>query len=194
ARQSAMHVLEASNGRHVTYAAALALALAGDRARAQTIADDFDRRFPEDTSVRFAYLPTLRGLAALCANDTSRALEVLRPPTTYEFAEPGISFYGAGGGSFGAMYPAYMRGMAFLALHKGAEAAAEFQKMLDHPGVVLEDPIGALARLQLARALPISGDAGKAKAAYQDLLALWKDADPDLQLPKEAKAEFNRLP
>jgi serine/threonine protein kinase/tetratricopeptide (TPR) repeat protein len=194
ATRSATHVLEVAKGRHVTYAAALALAIAGDRARAQTIADDLDSRFPEDTSVRFTYLPTLRALAALSNNDPSRAIELLQPAATYEFAEPGISFYGSGGGSFGAMYPTYIRGKAYLALHKGAEAAAEFQKILDHPGVVLEDPIGALARLQLAQAWAISGDASKAKAAYQDLLALWKDADPDLRLPREAKAEYNRFP
>ena len=193
AQRSAIHVLEVATGRHVTYAAALALAIAGERSRSQAIADDLERRFPEDTSVRFAYVPTLRALFALSANDPSRAIERLRPAATYEFAQPGISFYGAGGGSFGAMYATYLRGVAYLALHKGADAAAEFQKILDHPGVVLEDPIGALARLQLARALTMSGDASKAKAAYQDLLALWKDADPDLALPKQAKAELAAL-
>jgi tetratricopeptide (TPR) repeat protein len=193
AKRSATHVLEAANGRHVTYAAALALAIAGERSRAQTIADDLDRRFPEDTSVRFTYLPTLRALAALSANDPSRAIELLRPAAIYEFAEPGISFYGSGGGSFGAMYPTYFRGEAYLALHRGADAAAEFQKILDHPGVVLEDPIGALARLQLARAWTISGDKIKAKAAYQDFLALWKDADPDIPILRQAKAEYAKL-
>ena len=136
------------------------------RSRAQTIADDLDRRFPEDTSVRFNYLPTLRALAALQANDPSRAIELLQPAATYEFAQPGISFYGAGGVAFGAMYPTYVRGMAYLALRKPTEAAAEFQKILDHPGVVLEDPMGALARLQIARAWTMAGDDGKAKAAY----------------------------
>src|SRR4029078_8828161 len=110
------------------------------------------RRFPEDTSVRFAYLPTLRALAALSANDPSHAIELLRPATTYEFAQPRTTFSAAGGGAFGAMYPTYLRGQAYLAQQKGVEAAAEFQKILDHPGVVLEDPIGALARLQLGRA------------------------------------------
>jgi eukaryotic-like serine/threonine-protein kinase len=194
AKRSAIPVLEAEKGRHVTYAAALALAIAGDHTRAQAIADDLDHRFPEDTSVRFNYLPTLRALAALRADEPSRAIELLQPAATYEFAEPGISFYGAGGLSFGAMYPTYVRGEAYVALHKGAEAAAEFQKILDHPGVVLEDPVGALARLQLARALAMSGDVGKAKAAYQDVLTLWKDADPDLALPKEARSEYTRLP
>jgi tetratricopeptide (TPR) repeat protein len=193
AKRSATHVLEAAKGRHVTYAAALAMAIAGERSRAETIADDLERRFPEDTSVRFSYLPALRALSALGANDPSRAIELLRPAATYEFAQPGISFYGAGGGSFGAMYPTYLRGQAYLTLHKGVEAAAEFQKILDHPGVVLEDPIGALARLQLARAWTLSGDKAKAKAAYQDFLALWKDADADVPILRQAKGEYAKL-
>ena len=193
AKQKAMHVLEVAQGRHVTYAAALALATAGEWSRVQAIADDLDRRFPEDTSVRFNYVPTLRALAALSAKNPSRAIELLRPAARYEFAQPGISFYGAGGGSFGAMYPTYVRGAAYLALHKPTEAAAEFQKILDHPGVVLGDPMGALARLQRARALTQAGDTTKARVAYEDLLALWKDADPDLDLPKLARTEFAAL-
>jgi serine/threonine protein kinase/tetratricopeptide (TPR) repeat protein len=192
--QRAMHVLGVAKGRHVTYASALALAIAGDTARAQTIADDLDRRFPDDTSVRYNYLPTLRALAALKANNPTRAIDVLRPAATYEFAQPGISFFGAGGVAFGAMYPTYLRGMAYLALRKAAEAAAEFQKILDHPGIVLEDPMGALARLQLARAWTMAGEAGKAKAAYEDLLRLWKDADPAIRMIKDARAEQGRLP
>ncbi len=193
AKETATHVLDAAEGRHVTYAGALALAIAGDTARAQTIADDLDRRFPEDTSVRFNYLPTLRALAALRANDPSRAIELLRLASTYEFAEPGISFYGAGGVAFGAMYPTYVRGMAYLALGKAADAAAEFQKILEHPGIVLEDPMGALARLQLGRALAASGNAANAKSVYSDLFAVWKDADRDIPILKEARAEYARL-
>jgi TolA-binding protein len=91
------------------------------------------------------------------------------------------------------MYPTFVRGQAYFALHKPTEAAAEFQKILDHPGVVLGDPMGAVARLQLGRALAQAGDTTKARAVYQDLLALWKDADPDLELPKQARAEFAAL-
>jgi tetratricopeptide (TPR) repeat protein len=189
----AAHVLENANARHVTYAAALALAIAGERSRAEMIADALARGFPEDTSVRFNYVPTLRALAAVAANDPSRAMDMLQLAATYEFAQPGISFYGSGGGSFGAMYPTYVRGVACLALHKPAEAAAEFQKIVDHPGVVLEDPIGALARLQLGRAIALTGDMTKARVVYTDLLALWKDADADLELPKRAKQEFAAL-
>jgi eukaryotic-like serine/threonine-protein kinase len=193
ARRSATHVLEIAKGRHVTYGAAMALAIAGDRARAQTIADDLERRFPEDTSVQFSYLPSLRAWSALSANDPSRAIEALRPAATYEFSQPGISFQGAGGGCYGAMFPTYLRGEAYLVSHQGAQAAAEFQKLIDHPGVVFEDPLGALARLQLARAWRMAGDATKARAAYEDVLAIWKDADADFNLPKEARAEYAAL-
>jgi tetratricopeptide (TPR) repeat protein len=194
ARRSAMHVLDASIGRHVTYAAGLALAIAGDTARAQTIADNLANRFPEDTSVRFSYLPTLRALAALRTSDPSRAIEVLRPAATYEFAQPGITFYGAGGVAFGAAYPTYVRGLTYLALHKPADAAAEFQRVLDHPGIVLEDPMGALARLQLARAWTMAGDVSKAKASYEDVLRVWKDAEGGIPVISEARAEYARLP
>jgi serine/threonine protein kinase/tetratricopeptide (TPR) repeat protein len=193
AKRGATHVLDVAKGRHVTYAGALALAITGDTARPQTIADDLDRRFPEDTSVRYNYLPTLRALAALKVDDPSRAIELLRPAATYEFAQPGISFYGAGGVAFGAMYPTYVRGMAYLELRRAAEAAAEFQKILDHPGVVLEDPMGTLARLQLARTWTMAGDAGKAKASYEDVLGLWKYADSQIPVVMEARAEYARL-
>jgi tetratricopeptide (TPR) repeat protein len=194
ASRGGMRVLETEKGRHVTYAAALALAIAGDTARAQTIADDLDRRFPEDTSVQYNYLPKLRALAALKSNDPSKALELLRPPATSEFAQPGITFYGVGGVGIGAMYPTYVRGLAYLAMRKGAEAAAEFQKILDHPGVVLQDPMAALARLQLARAWTMGGDGGKAKAAYEDLLRVWANADAAIAVVGEARAEYGRLP
>jgi eukaryotic-like serine/threonine-protein kinase len=193
ATRGAMHVLDGEIGRHIRYAAALALAIAGDTARAQGIADDLNKRFPEDTSVRFSYLPTLRALAALRSHDPSHAIELLRPAATYEFAQPGISFYGAGGVAFGAMYPTYVRGLAYLALRKAFEAAAEFQKILDHRGVVLEDPMGALARLQLARAWMMTGDRGKANAMYEELFRLWKDADPAVPVISEAHAEYARL-
>jgi tetratricopeptide (TPR) repeat protein len=190
ATRSAMHVLDVAQGRHVTYAAALALAIAGDTVRTHRIADDLDQRFPEDTSVRYNYLPTLRALSVLKGGDPSRAIELLRPAATYEFAQPGISFHGAGGVAFGALYPIYVRGLAYLSLRKPAEAAAEFQKILSHPGVVLEDPMGALARLQLARAWTMAGEGGKAKASYEDVLGLWKDADSQVPVIEQARAEY----
>jgi tetratricopeptide (TPR) repeat protein len=190
ARQSAMALLKLSKGRDVEYGAALALALSGDSSQSQTLADDLGRRFPEDTAVRFSYLPVLRALLALNHNEPSKALEVLQTAAPYELGAPPSSFFGF----FGALYPVYVRGGAYLAAHQGAEAAAEFQKILDHRGIVLSDPIGALAHLQLGRALALSGDKTKAKAAYQDFLTLWKDPDPDIPILQQAKAEYAKLP
>ena len=96
-------------------------------------------------------------------------------------------------GNFGALYPIYVRGEAFLAAHQGVEAAAEFQKTLDHPGIVISDPVGALAHLQMGRAYAMAGDTAKSKAAYQDFLKLWKDADPNITILKDAKTEFGKL-
>ena len=108
----------------------------------------------------------------------------------YDLAVPGTAFYS--GAFFGAMYPVYVRGLAYSRMQRNREAVAEFQKILDHPGIMLNDPMGPLARLQLARALAISGDRAKSAAVYKDLLALWKDADPDLPVVQEAKAESAR--
>jgi serine/threonine protein kinase/tetratricopeptide (TPR) repeat protein len=189
ARRSAMDALEHSQGRDVDYGAAFSLALAGNFPRSQALANDLERRFPEDTSVRFNYLPTLRALFSLNAGEPSKAIELLQVVAPYELAVPAISFFGF----FGSLYPAYVRGEAYLAAHQGAEAAAEFRKILDHRGLVLGDPIGALARLQLGRALALSGDKTKAKTAYQDFLTLWKDADPDIPILKQAQAEYAML-
>ena len=153
------------------------------------LANDLDRRFPEDTSVRFHYLPTLRALAALNAGKTAKAGEELEPARRYELAMNRLSVFA----SFGAMYPAYVRGEALLADHQGSRAAAEFQKLIDHPGIVLADPLGALAVLQTGRAWAIAGDHDKAKAAYQGFLTLWKDADADIPILKQAKAEYAKL-
>ena len=92
-----------------------------------------------------------------------------------------------------SLYPVYVRGEAYLAARRGAEAATEFQKILDHRGIVISDPIGALARLQLGRAFALGGDKTKARTAYQDFLTLWKDADPDIPILNQAKVEFAKL-
>jgi tetratricopeptide (TPR) repeat protein len=189
ARQSAMEALELSKGQDVKYAAAFALGLSGDASRSQALANDLERRFPEDTSVRFSYLPALRGVFALNHSKPSNAIEALQIAVPYELAIPGIAFFGF----FGSLYPVYVRGEAFLAARKGTKAAAEFQKLLDHRGIVVSDPVGALARLQLGRAFALSGDKAKAKTAYQDFFTLWKDADPDIPILKQAKAEYARL-
>ena len=171
------------------YGAAIALALAGDSSRAQTLANDLDERFGEDTSVRFAYLPDIRALVALNRRSPSTALDLLESAAPYELGQPRSSIHGY----FGALYPIYARGLAYLSAHQGAQAAVEFQRILDHRGIVVSDPIGALARLQLSRAFVLAGDKAKARSAYQDFLALWKDADPDTPILKQAKAEYAKL-
>jgi hypothetical protein len=189
ARQRAAAALRLSTGRDAEYASAVALALAGDPSQSQLLAADLDKRYPEDTCVQFSYLPTLRALSALNNGRPSEAIEQLQKARSYEFANPAISFVYF----FGSLYPVYMRGEAYLAAHNGAGAAAEFQKILDHRGLLLGDPMGARAQLELGRAWAAAGDAAKAKAAYADFLALWKDADPDIPILAQAKAEYARV-
>jgi len=189
-RLRATSALELSTGRDAQYGAALAFALAGDSARSQTLADDLQRRFPEDTSVRISYLPTLRAVLAVNRREPSTAIELLKAAAPYELGYHGSSSVGF----VGSLYPIYVRGIAYLTGRQGGEAASEFQKILDHRGIVGSDPIGAVARLQLARAFVLAGDAPRAKIAYQDFLTLWKDADPEIPILKEARAEYARLP
>jgi eukaryotic-like serine/threonine-protein kinase len=188
ARRRATLATARSAGRDVQYGAALALAYAGDDKRAQTLTDDLDKGFPGDTIVQFNYLPTLRAKLALNRGNASEAIESLRTATPYELGQTTSSTYG-----WTALYPVFVRGEAYLALHQGSEAAAEFQKILDHRGIVLNERIGALAHLQIGRAYAMQGDSAKAKAAYQDFLTLWKDADPDIPILIAAKAEYARL-
>jgi tetratricopeptide (TPR) repeat protein len=189
ARQSAVKALELGRGREVDYAAAFALALSGEMPRARALADDLARDFPEDTFVQFMYLPTLRALFSLNAREPAAAIQALQTASRYDLALGGVGFTGR----FGGLYPIYVRGQAYLAARQFAEAAAEFQRILDHRSIVLVDPMDAMARLQLARALVLSGDTVKAKHAYNDLLALWKDADPKIPIVNEARAEYAKL-
>jgi eukaryotic-like serine/threonine-protein kinase len=185
ARQRAAAGLTLSNGRDVQYGAALALT--GDAPRAQALADDLAARFPADTLVLFNYLPTIRALLALSRNDSSKAIETLQAAAPYELGSPGAASFAP------ALYPVYVRGEAYLASHRSSEAAAEFQKILDHRGIVLNGPIGALAHLQIGRAYAMQGDTAKAKVAYQDFLTLWKDADRDIPILIAAKSEYAKL-
>ncbi len=189
AKDNALSALNLSRDREVEYGAGFALALSGDLSRAQALADDLAKRFPEDSSVRFHYLPTLRSALALARRKPENALELLQVAAPYEL---GVSFSSMSG-LFGALYPVYIRGQAYLAAGKGREAAAEFQKLLDHRGIVISDPVGALAQLQLGRAYSLSSDRTKAKLEYQSFLDLWKDADPDIPVLQQAKTEYSRL-
>ena len=180
ARQGADAALALSTGRGVECGAAAELASAGDAARAQALAGDLAKRFPEDTGVQSNCLPMIHALIAFSGNDPSKAIELLQAAAPYELGMGGLN-------------PAYLRGRAYLAMHQGSEAVAEFQKILDHRARMGNAPIGALAHLQIARAYAIQGDSAKAKAAYQDFLTLWKDADPDIPILIAAKAEYAKL-
>jgi predicted Zn-dependent protease len=150
---------------------------------------DLEARFPEDTTVQISYLPALRGVIALRQGKPGVALEQLEPALSNEFALPGTAF----AASFGSLYPAYVRGQTYLAEKRPADAAVEFRKIISHRGIVMEDPVDAVARLQLARALAASGDTARAREAYQDFLTLWKQADQDVPLLKQAQAEAASL-
>jgi predicted Zn-dependent protease len=190
ARQSASKALALDRRRDVDYAAAFALALSGDLPQSRALAQDLAREFPEDTFVQFMYLPTLRALFALNAHDPAAAIQALQVASRYDLHTAGVGYIDR----FGALYPIYVRGMAYLTVRRPAEAVAEFQRIVDHRSVVLVDPMEAIARLQLARALALLGDTAKAKSAYNDLFTLWKNADPDVRVLKEARAEYARLP
>jgi eukaryotic-like serine/threonine-protein kinase len=177
----AAEALQTSTDRYTQAWVALALALSRNRSQAERLADDLARRFPEDTVVRFYDLPMTHAAVALDEGKDSEAIDALQAATRYELA-PDLQ-----------LYVVYVRGMAYLAAHKGALAAVEFQKILDHPGIVANAPIGSLVHLQIGRAYAMQGDTAKAKSACQDFLTLWKDADPDIPILKQAKAEYAGL-
>jgi eukaryotic-like serine/threonine-protein kinase len=184
AQKRAAATLKLSTGRDSRYGAALAQAFSGDTAQAQKLGDDLAKQFPEDTIVKFNYLPTIRALIALNRNDASKAIEILQAAGSYELGIEGLAL---------SLYPVYVRGEAYLAARDGRNAAIEFQKILVHRGIVLNSPIGALAHLQIGRAYAMQGETAKARAAYQDFLTLWKDADTDIPILIAAKAEYAKL-
>jgi tetratricopeptide (TPR) repeat protein len=192
AQRSAEAALSLSRSKDANYGAALALMLVQESGRAREGEADLAKGYPQDTSVQFSYLPVLRALEALNDGDPATALEITQGAAPYDLAVPGTAFF-AGGAFFGALYPGYVRGLACSRLGHHSEAAAAFQTVLDHPGLVLNDPIAPMARLQLARALSASGDRAKSAATYADLLAVWKDADSDIHAVNQAKAESAAL-
>jgi tetratricopeptide (TPR) repeat protein len=187
-QRNAAAALSLYRGRDADYGPAFALALLHNSDQARQIAVELELRFPEDTSVQFSYLPALRGLVALNRGDPVTALEMTQVAAPYDLAVPGTAFW-AGTSFFGALYPVYVRGLAYSRIGRHREAAAEFQTILDHAGIMLNDPMEPMARLQLARALAASGNRAKSAAAYKDLLALWKYADPDIPVVQNAKTE-----
>ncbi len=181
ARADADAAVKLASNRDVHSMAALALARAGDTATAEKLAAELDKNFPLDTLVQKYRLPSIRAAVALQRKDPNRAVELLQGTSAIEL------------GDTGNLVPVYLRGEAYLILHDGNRAAAEFQKFVDHRGLIENFPLGALARLGLARADALQGDTAKTKAAYQDFLTLWKDADSDIPILKEAKAEYAKL-
>jgi DNA-binding winged helix-turn-helix (wHTH) protein/tetratricopeptide (TPR) repeat protein len=186
AKRHAQTALASSNGRDVGALSAIALGMAGASAHAMRLADDLKKRFPEDTIVRFNYLPTIHAATLLRGSVSSVSTDSFAAATPYELGGNLLTL------NF-ILYPVYVHGEAYLAAKNGAAAAAEFQKILDHPGAVRTEPIGALARLGIGRAFALSGDTTRARTAYQEFLTLWKDADPDIPVLKQAKAEDSKL-
>lgn len=179
--------LKLAPDRDVRTMGALTLAEAGDTASAEKLAAALDKDFPLDTLIQRYWLPTIRAEIALQRKNPGQAIDLLPPAVPFDLANPENV-------TNPCLYPVYVRGKAYLALHDGNRAAAEFQKYIDHRGMVRNSPIAMLARLQLGRAYAMTGDAAKAKAAYQDFLTTWKDADPDIPILQQAKAEYAKLP
>ena len=190
AKQFAAEALAISKVRDVEYCAAIAYANAGEIARAESLAADLEKRYPEDSEVRYVYLPALRALADLGRNEPAKAVEALETSRSYDLGVPGPSFAAFVGG----MYTPYLRGVAYAAQHRSVEALPEFQKVLDHPGIVLADPIGVLVHLQLARMYAAAEDIGRAKSHYGDFFGLLRNAENDVPILKQARIEYAKLP
>jgi tetratricopeptide (TPR) repeat protein len=186
AKHQTEDTLKLSDSKYIVALSAVVLGLVGDSAKANRMADELARRDPENTSLQFHYLPMIRGAVAMQRGESAKALEAFDVGAPYELGNPAWM-------SFIALYPVYLHGEACLSAHQGALAATQFQKILDHAGRIGNELIGALAHLGLGRAYAMAGDSPKAKTAYQDFLGLWKDADPDIPILKEAKAEYAKL-
>jgi len=181
AKQGVTAALRLSRGRDVKALAALTLARVGDTTPANAIVEELEKSDPDYDLLKLYWLPTINAAIEISTGHSSQALVSLESAAPYELGEVAI------------LYPAYVRGQAYLMEHNGTAAAAEFQKLLDHRGIVLNFVTGSLAHLQLGRAYAMSGDAEKARTAYKDFFALWKDADPDIPILKQAKAEYANL-
>jgi eukaryotic-like serine/threonine-protein kinase len=186
AKQDVSAALALAPGRDVKVLSALALARVGDTARAKAMIEQLEKSDPLNTVLKLYWLPTLKAAIELNGGNSAQAIVFLEAAAPYELGAPPPV-------AEGTLYPAYLRGQAYLAAHNGSAAATEFQKLLDHRGIVINFPLGALAHLGLARAYALSGDTAKGKTAYQNFFTLWKDADPDIPILKEAKAEYAKL-
>ena len=188
ARQEVKAGLAIASARDTQTIGALALACAGDLTHARALADDLQKQFPLNTMLNHYWLPVVRAYLDIRGGQPAQALTLLEDARAYDLAYPEPQF-----SEGGLLYPPYVRGQAYLALHQGKEAATEFQKFIDHRTIVANSPLAALARLGLARAYALQGDSAKARSAYQDFLALWKEADHDIPILKQAKSEYAKL-
>ena len=186
AKQGVAAALSLSSGRNVKLFASLAWSRVGESAHAKTLAEELEKSYPSDTILKVYWMPTIKAAMELDAKNPRQAVVSLEPAAPYELGVPSQL-------QVGTMYPVYIRGEAQLAAHNGAAAATEFQEFLDHRGVTLNYPLGALAHLGLARAYALQGDTAEAKAAYNDFFTLWKDADPDIPILVAAKAEYAKV-
>jgi len=186
AHRDAREALARAPTRYVQILSGLALARAGDTLAAERLAKELEKTYPSDSDFRLYWFSSIRASQELNKNNPANAIKVLQDAAGVELSTDTL-FFGA------TMHPAYLRGLAYLALHQGSQAAAEFQKFIDRRGLIANCPLGALSHLQLGRAYSMQGDTAKAKAAYKDFLTLWKDADPDIPIYKQAKAEYAKL-
>jgi tetratricopeptide (TPR) repeat protein len=188
ARKAISSALALASTRDVQIFAALALARSGALEEAEKLEEDLASRFSRDTLISAYWLPTINAAIEINRHNPAKAIEILQASVPYDLGEPYPSFQGGG-----SLYPIYLRAESYLLLRRGDEARAEFQKILDHRTIVKNGPFGALARLGLGRSYALQGDGEKARAAYKGLLTLWKDADPDIPILKQAKAEYAKL-
>jgi eukaryotic-like serine/threonine-protein kinase len=186
AKEDVAAALKLSPGRDVKLLSALVLARCGETGQGKTLADELEKNYPSETILKVYWLPTVRAALDLNTNNSTQALQSLEAAAPYELGMP-QQF------QLGTMYPVYIRGLAYLAAHNATAAETQFQRILDHSGITINFPTGALAHLQLGRAYAMAGDGGKAKAAYQDFFNLWKNADPDIPILKEARTEYAKL-
>jgi len=184
AKQGVREALALAPGHDIKILGGLALARTGDGGPAETLAGELAKSDPSSTVLMDYWLPVIQSAVQLRQGNPAKAVSLLEVAAPYELGNPS---------PFGNLYPIYVRGQAYLLTHNGRAAAAEFQKIIDHPGITLNYPIGALAFVQLGRAEAMSGDMAKARKAYQDFFALWKSADADIPVLKEAKAEYAKL-